>query len=230
MKRNSKITVNGNEFVRIPIKTKILSENDDILEIIREYSKEQIQDGDIISISESPLAITQGRAIPVKDIKIRILAKILWRFVANVKYGIGLRSPTSMQCAIDEVGSCRILLAAFIGAFGKLIGRKGDFYRIAGKQAALIDAATTSPVPPYENCVIKGPKNPEKEAQRIKDKLGYETAVMDINDIGGCWMIGGSDGVDKDFMEKVMKDNPQGQGDELTPICLIRKIVSHEED
>jgi len=220
-----KITINGNDYLRIPVKTKILSENDDFLEIIREYTKSQIRDGDIISISESPLAITQGRAIPVKDIKIGILASMLWRFVANVKYGIGLRSPTSMQCAIDEVGSVRILLAAFIGALGKLIGRKGDFYRIAGKQAALIDAATTSPIPPYDKCVLKGPKNPEKEAQRIKDNLGYETAVMDINDIGGCWMIGGSDGIDKDFMEKVMKDNPQGQGDELTPVCLIRKVT-----
>ncbi len=225
MKRNLKITINGNDYLRIPVKTKILSENDDFLEIIREYTKSQIRDGDIISISESPLAITQGRAIPVKDIKIGILASMLWRFVANVKYGIGLRSPTSMQCAIDEVGSVRILLAAFIGALGKLIGRKGDFYRIAGKQAALIDAATTSPIPPYDKCVLKGPKNPEKEAQRIKDNLGYETAVMDINDIGGCWMIGGSDGIDKDFMEKVMKDNPQGQGDELTPVCLIRKVT-----
>ena len=85
-------------------------------------------------------------------------------------------------------------------------------------------AATTSPVPPYENCVIKGPKNPREEAQRIKNATGLETAIMDINDIGGCWMIGGSDGIDKIFMEKVMKDNPQGQGDELTPICLIREI------
>jgi hypothetical protein len=46
---------------------------------------------------------------------------------------------------------------------------------------------------------------------------------MDINDIGGCWMIGGSKGIDKAFMEQVMKDNPQGQGDELTPICIIRE-------
>ena len=87
----------------------------------------------------------------------------------------------------------------------------------------MIDAATTSPVPPYESCVIKGPKNPQKEAQRIQNVTGYETAIMDINDIGGCWMIGGSNGIDKIFMEKVMKDNPQGQGDELTPICLIRE-------
>jgi len=173
------------------------------------------------------LAITQGRAIPVKDIKIGFLANLLWRFVSNVQYGIGLRAPTSMQCAIDEVGAGRILWAALVGGLARIIGRrgKGDFYRIAGMQAALIDAATTSPVPPYESCVIKGPKDPEKVAQRIKDELGYECCVMDINDIGGCWMIGGSDGIDKEFMEVVMKDNPQGQGAELTPICLVRKNI-----
>lgn len=223
MNQSSILTIDNKKFLRIPIKTEIFSEKDDILEIVKKYTSEEIREGDIISISESPLAITQGRAIPVEEIKVGIVAKILWRFVSNVSYGIGLRSPTSMQCAVDEVGSLRILFAAFIGAMGKLLGRKGDFYRIAGKQAALIDAATTSPVPPYENCVIKGPKNPRKEAQRIKDATGYETAIMDINDIGGCWMIGGSDGINKDFMEKVMKDNPQGQGDELTPICLIRE-------
>jgi F420-0:gamma-glutamyl ligase-like protein len=217
------IEVDGVKFLRIPIKTKIITENDDILNIIKESTKSILQKGDIISISESPLAITQGRAVPVKDIKVGLAAKILWRFVSKVKYGIGLRSPYSMQCAIDEVGLCRILFAAKIGAIGKLLGRKGDFYRIAGMQAALIDAAYTSPIPPYNECVIKGPLHPEKEAQRIKDELHHETAVMDINDIGGCWMIGGSDGLSKRFMEKVMKDNPQGQGDELTPICLIRK-------
>ncbi|KQC04279.1 MAG: hypothetical protein APR54_02115 [Candidatus Cloacimonas sp. SDB] len=224
MKQNSTIDVAGISFSRIPVKTKILSPRDDILDIINLYAKDLLKEGDIISISESPLAITQGRAVPVKDIKVGIIARILWRFVANVKYGIGLRSPTSMQCAVDEVGGLRILFAALIGALGKLVGRKGDFYRVAGKQAALIDAATTSPIPPYDKCVIKGPKDPGKVAQRIKDSLGFDTAVMDINDIGGCWMIGGSKGLSKSFMEEVMKDNPQGQGDELTPICLIRKV------
>ncbi|MHA1703359.1 MAG: coenzyme F420-0:L-glutamate ligase [Promethearchaeota archaeon] len=224
MKRNLKITVNEQEYLRIPVKTRILNSKDTMLEIIKEYSKSLIQKNDIISISESPLAITQGRAIPIKEIKVGLLAKILWHFVRKVKYGTGLRSPYSMQCAIDETGSVRILFAAFIGAIGKLIGRKGDFYRIAGMQAALVDAAFTSPVPPYDQCVIKGPLNPQKEAQKIKNALGYETAVMDINDIGGCWLIGGSDKIDKSFIEQVMKDNPQGQADELTPFCLIRKL------
>lgn len=227
MKKSSKIiNIDGIDFLRIPLKTKILTSQDDILEIIKHASKDKIKKDDIITISESPLAITQDRAIPVAELKVGWLAKFLWRFVSNVEYGIGLRAPESMQCAIDECGHFRILFAAMIGGCGRFIGRrgKGDFYRIAGRQAALIDAATTSPVPPYESCVIKGPKDPQKVAQRIKDAIGHECCVMDINDIGGCWMIGGSDGIDKEFMEKVMKDNPQGQGDELTPICLVRKV------
>lgn len=227
MKKSSKtINVNSIDYHRIPLKTKILTPQDDILEIIKNAAEGKIKENDIITISESPLAITQGRAIPVADLKIGWLAKFLWRFVSNVEYGIGLRAPASMQCAIDECGHFRILFAAIAGGIGRFFGRrgKGDFYRIAGMQAALIDAATTSPVPPYESCVIKGPKDPQKVAQKIKDEIGHECCVMDINDIGGCWMIGGSDGIDKEFMEKVMKDNPQGQGDELTPICLVRKV------
>jgi F420-0:gamma-glutamyl ligase-like protein len=220
---NPIINVDNQYYLRIPIKTRIFKPGDDIVDIVREYVLPVYQKNDTIVISESPLAITQNRAIPVSEIKIGLLANILWRFVGKVNYGIGLRAPTSMQCAIDECGSLRILFAAVIGALSKLIGRKGDFYRIAGMQAALVDAASTSPVPPYTECVIKGPLHPEKECQKIKDALGIDACVMDINDIGGSWMIGSSKGVNKSFMEKVMKDNPQGQGDELTPICIVRK-------
>lgn len=218
------IEYQGKRYQRIPVKTSILTADDSMLEIIHTYCMPHLQPGDIITISESPLAITQGRAIAVKDIKIGLLARFLWRFVANVKYGIGLRAPTSMQCAIDEVGSLRILLAAAAGALGKLVGRKGDFYRVAGMQAALIDAASTSPIPPYESCVIKGPLHPAREAQKLADATGHEIAVMDINDIGGSWMIGGSHNIDKDTLEAVMKDNPQGQGAELTPLCIVREV------
>jgi hypothetical protein len=181
--------------------------------------------GDILTISESPLAITQGRAVPVSEIKISPLARLLCHYVAKVPYGIGLGSPTSMQCAIDETGSCRILAAAFVGALGKLTGRKGDFYRVAGMQAALIDAASTSPVEPYHETVIKGPLNPQQVCEDLAAEFGFGFAVMDINDIGGSWMIGGSKGVSKHFIERVMKDNPQGQGDELTPLCIVRRLA-----
>ncbi|MFO7896946.1 MAG: hypothetical protein R6U84_08440 [Candidatus Cloacimonadales bacterium] len=220
------IEIDNQKFLRQPIKTEILNATDDIVDVVRDYAAEHLEPGDTLVISESPLAITQGRAVPVEQIKLGILARLLWRFVSKVEYGIGLRAPESMQCAIDECGRLRILLAALIGGLGRLVGRrgKGDFYRIAGKQAALIDAATTSPVPPYEKCVIKGPKNPARVAQRISDAFRVEVAIMDINDIGGCWMVGGSKQADKQLLEQVMKDNPQGQGAELTPFCIVRKI------
>jgi len=218
------ISLYGVSFLRIPIKTRILSPEDNISDIVRAYALPEMQEGDILTISESPLAITQGRAIPVTDINVSYTARLLSRYVAKVPYGIGLGAPTSMQCAIDETGKCRILFAAMVGALGKLIGRKGDFYRIAGMQAALVDAATTSPVPPYNETVIKGPLNPGKVCEELHAEFGFGFAVMDINDIGGSWMIGGSKNVDKHFIESVMKDNPQGQGDELTPLCIVRRL------
>lgn len=217
------VLIGNGYYTRIPVKTKILSSDDSILDIVKEYTAGIIREDDIIVISESPLAITQGRAVAEEDIKVGLLASVLWRFVGKVSYGIGLRSPTSMQAAIDEVGHGRIIWAAFIAFWGKLFGRKGDFYRIAGMQAALIDAAHTSPVPPFNRCVIKGPADPEGTAAKIKATYGYETAIMDINDIGGSWVIGCSKGIDKKLLEEIMRDNPQGQGDELTPICLVRK-------
>ena len=222
--RKKEIIIDNIKYLRIPLKTKVLNADDNIDDIVQNFALEQLIKNDIVTISESPLAITQGRAVPVKDLKIGLVAKFLWRFVTNTPYGIGLRSPSSMQCAVDEVGRIRIIFAAIVGAISKLFGRSGDFYRIAGKQAALIDAATTSPIPPYNETVIKGPKDPEKVAIHLKEKFGYEFAIMDINDIGGSWMIGGSDKIDKVLIEKIMKDNPQGQGAELTPLCIIRKI------
>lgn len=217
------VVINNIKYRRIPIKTRILSDQDNMIDLMNEYVKPLYQAGDIVTLSESPVAITQGRAIPVSELKIGLLAKFLWKFVAKVPYGVGLRAPESMQCAIDETGGIRIILAAAVGAVTKLFGIKGMFYRVAGMQAALIDAATTSPIPPYDKCVIKGPKNPQKVTAEILEATGIDTVIMDINDIGGSWAIGASPKIDKKLVEKIMKDNPQGQGAELTPFCIIRK-------
>jgi len=221
--KNETIIVNGNTYLRIPIKTRILQSGDDLVGLIYEYAKPHLLPGDIITISESPVAITQGRAINEKDIKVGLLAKMLWRCVGRVPYGVGLRSPTSMQCAIDECGGFRILFAAIVGGFSKyILRRKGDFYRLAGMQAALIDAAHTTTVDGYQACVIKGPLNPMQVARDIASAIGHDVAIMDINDIGGSWCIGHSSGIDPKLIQDIMRDNPQGQGDELTPMCVVR--------
>jgi|UniRef100_A0A7C6EAP5 F420-0:gamma-glutamyl ligase len=214
----------GKRFQRIWVKTHIINDQDDIINVVEKYTKDILKDNDIITIAESVVAITQGRAIPITKIKPSLLARILWRFVRKVPYGIGLRSPFSMECAIQEVGKGRILLAAFVGAVGKFLGRRGDFYRVAGKQAAMIDACHTSGVKDFYECVIMGPKDPEIVAQKIKERIHHPVAIVDANDISGCWVVGASDGVEKKLVEAVMADNPAGQDDSLTPIIIIRKI------
>jgi len=216
-------TVNEITYLRLPQKTKIITPGDDIVALTDQITRQIRQPGDIIVVAESPAAISQGRALPEKDIRIGLLARILWRGVRKVPYGIGLRSPATMQCAINQAGRLRILAASIVGFLGKLIGRRGDFYRIAGMQASVIDAAHTSPIPPYDQCVILGPKNPNSLAESILQATGCPAAIMDINDIGGSRVLGASENIDIPLLEEIMCDNPMGQADECTPICLVRK-------
>jgi len=216
--------VRGRRFLRLPVRTHIITEHDDVVTVVRRYAAGILQPGDVVTVSEKVVAITQGRAHPISSIRVGFWAGVLWRFVRKVPYGIGLRSPYSMQCAIDEIRVPRILLAAFVGGFTRLLGRRGDFYRIAGKQAAMIDAAHTAGILEYYECVIKGPKDPEKVAQAISDALGVPAAVVDVNDIGGSWVVGGSAGVDAKLVEDALRDNPAGQRDQCTPVVIIREL------
>lgn len=219
--RNLEIGLPEGEFLRLPIRTDLFTEETNLLDAVRQYAAPHARKGDILFISEKVVAVTQGRAVLVDDLKIGLTAKLLWRFVAKVPYGIGLRCPRSMQCAVNECGAPRIWLAAVAGALGKVVGRKGDFYRVAGPQAATIDAAGTSPL--QMDRVILGPKDPDGVAARVLRETGIECAIVDVNDIGGSWVLGASAGVNRSIVEAALKDNPLGQGDECTPMGLLRR-------
>jgi hypothetical protein len=216
------IEASGRRVRRIPVRTHVLVETDPMVETVKRYALPEARPGDIITIAESPVAVMQGRAIPISKIKVGFWAGVLWRFVKKVPYGIGLRSPWSMQCAIDEVGAPRIIRAAIAGAWGKLRGRSGDFYKVAGKQAAMIDAAHTSGVKEFYECVIKGPKDPDGTARILSQELGFPVAIVDANDIFGCAVVGVPRGLDVKLVQEAMRDNPAGQGNELTPIIILR--------
>lgn len=215
------VLLNGVSYRRIPVKTPLLTAETNLTAVIEEHAIPLSEPGDILFISEKAVAVTQGRAIPEDQIAIGFTAWALWRFVAKVPYGVGLRRPSSMQCAVNEVGALRIWLAALAGAAGKLAGRKGDFYRVAGPQAAAIDAAGTSPLQP--DCVIMAPKDPDPTASTLASAAGIPVAIVDVNDIGGSSVLGASGGVDRRLVEQALKDNPLGQGSECTPMGLLRK-------
>jgi hypothetical protein len=219
-----RVQVQGKTMERHPLKSRLILKGDKLPEIIRPLMLPHQQPGDWLVISETVVAIAQERVFRSHEIHVGFWANTLQRFVRRVPYGIGLGSPQTMQCAINEVGLPRILLASAAGAAGKLVGRRGDFYRIAGMQAATIDAASTSPIPEYNDSVVLGPKDPDRTATSYSNELGLPVAIVDVNDIGGSWVLGASPEIDRPLVEDTLRDNPLGQGDELTPFGLLRLI------
>ncbi|AAM25504.1 coenzyme F420-0:L-glutamate ligase [Caldanaerobacter subterraneus] len=208
---------------KISIRTHIITEKDDIVEVVYHYTKDIAEPGDLISVAESVVAISQGRAYLPEQIKPGLLAKILCKFTDRKG---SLTSPYGMQCAINEVGWFRILIAAIIGGIGKLLGRKGWFFIIAGRQVALIDDFAGT-MPPYHRHVVLGPKDPDKVCDMIKEKTGVDAVIIDANDLHKADCVGASKGVDKKYVEKLFLDNPSGNSEQQTPIVVIKNYKSH---
>ena len=177
----------------------------------------------LVAVSERMVAITQGRAYPIKDIRAGRLARLLERFVTRPGYGIGLGSAETMELAIREVGAPRILLAAAASAVTKPFGIHGVFYRVAGPQAKAIDGPTSYTIPPYNQAATLGPRDPDGAARAIAAALDAPVAIIDAND-AGCAVLGASPGVDRRFVERLFADNPLGQAREQTPICVVREV------
>ena len=130
----------------LPVKTRILTHNDNIVQAIKEYCTGQAGPDDVIAVAESVVAITQNRVFDIEAIKPGLSAKILCRFFPA--YG-SLGTRYSMQALIDEEGLFRVWLAFIVGAVGKVFGQKGIFYRMAGEQARLIDDITGTMPPSW---------------------------------------------------------------------------------
>jgi hypothetical protein len=220
------VAVEGSTFARIPIRTRIVMPGDDLDEFIREYATDAVRAGDLLFVTEKIVAITQGRSYLVADIKPRKLAYFLSKYVTRTPHGIGLGMPETMEMALRECGTVRILFAAAVAAVTKAFGRKGDFYRIAGDKARAIDGPTSGTIPPYNEAVVLGPERPDEVARHIKTLLGDvpEVAVVDINDLGGNILGSTLDKAGEKRLIAILKDNPLGQGHQSTPLGVVRAV------
>ena len=223
-KKNQNIVVDGRTFARLPIKTHVVTAEDQIADVAEKYAKEHMQDGDILFISEKCVACTQRRAIPMSEIHPRPLAKFLTKFVYKSPYGIGLGIPETMEMALRECGVPRILFAAFCSAFGKLFRQRGWFYKIAGYKAESIDGPTPNTIPPYNTCVVLGPEQPDRVAREIAERIGQRVAIVDVNDLSGKILGISQDDMDREFIARILKDNPLGQSAQQTPMGIIREV------
>jgi len=208
----------------IPIKTRILTHHDDIVNAIVEYGGKHIGPNDVVCVAESVVAITQGTALRCDQIKPGFWAFILSRlFPAKGS----ISSPYSMQMLINYSGTLRVMAAIVLGTLAKCVGVAGVFYRTAGYQARLIDDVTGT-MPPFDKHIVPGPEDPVGISEKIKSATGaYGACVADVNDLKRSHILGTSAGVDADLVAKILIDNPFGNDSQKTPICVIKDYAKN---
>ena len=165
-----------------------------------------------------------AQVIPMEDIKPRKLAVTLSRYVTKTPAGIGLGIPETMEMALRECGTLRILFAAFCSVIGKLFRRKGWFYIVAGPKARGIDGPTEGTIPPYDHYVVLTPADPMGTSRRLAQALGHPVAIVDINDLGANILGCSQKEPSMALLAKILGDNPLGQSSECTPMGIIRKV------
>ncbi|MGL5270472.1 MAG: coenzyme F420-0:L-glutamate ligase [Selenomonadaceae bacterium] len=211
------------EIVAVP--TRILTDKDDIIDIVEKYTKGKIGENDVISVAESVVAITQGRIVRPEELKISQVAQLCCRFIPDQG---SLASPHGMQSLMDVEGKWRVALALFAGFLGKLVGQNGLFYKWGGEQTALIDDVTGT-MPPFDKHIVYGPKDPQDVVKRLKDRLGsFGAVIADVNDLKRSRIVGVTDGVDGDKVAKLLLDNPFGNASQKTPIVIIKNFKQYQ--
>ncbi len=219
------IEVNGVTYIRHAIKTRFIKQGENYIDIFREYVKPIYKEGDIISSSEKIIALCQNRIVKREEIKIGFWAKLLSKFASHPKSkGIGVGESIKMQYAINKAGLFKVLFASACSFVTKIFGIRGVFYKIVGEQVSGLDGFYGAVWKEYEDIGIELPVNSNQVCNEIKEKLGISTMIVDANDLGRE-ILGKSDDIEinDNELKEIIKDNPAGQGRELTPLILIRK-------
>lgn len=219
----------GSVYARLPLRTNLVARGDDLDLVMKSHVAAHVQPGDLVVMAEKPIAASQGRSYALDEIRPTRLARILSRAVTRTPHGIGLGIPETMQLAIDEAGATRIVTAAAVSAAGKVVGKRGLFYRVAGADVEAIDGPTWNTLPPHNTHAKLGPADPDGVATHLASVLStaaggrVEFVVIDANDLTAT-VLGASPGADRALAKRLMRDNPLGQGHEQTPVCVLRRL------
>lgn len=222
--KSVEIEVNGQTYLRHAIKTRFIKQGESYIDVFKEYVLPTYQEGDIISSSEKIIALCQNRIVRREDIKIGFWAKFLSKFASHPTTGVGVGETIKMQYAINTVGLLKVLWASIASAITKLFGKKGVFYEIVGQEVSGLDGFYDHVWKEYGDIGIQLPENPTKVCNEIKNELGISCMIVDANDLGQE-ILGHSDDIQltEEELKGLIRDNPSGQGKELTPLILIRK-------
>ena len=130
--------------------------------VFDEYVKPVLRPADWLAVSEKFVTISQGRVIHQSVVRPGWLAKVLVRGVTKHADDVGYSDPRKMQVAIMQAGWLRMFVAMIAGGATRLVGRHGDFYRIAGHRISEIDGFNPATVKPFDEFAMLGPEDPPR--------------------------------------------------------------------
>ena len=117
---------------------------------------------------------------------------------------------------------------------GKVIGKRGWFYRVAGHNVNAIDGPAETNVYPANVSAKLAPKDPDLASGQIRraiveavpDDIGGRLSgvcIIDANDLGRN-VLGQESDRDDEFFAALFADNPAGQGRQQTPVTICLRI------
>ncbi|MCX7971179.1 MAG: coenzyme F420-0:L-glutamate ligase [Negativicutes bacterium] len=208
----------------VPVKTRIVTPDDDIVEIVAEYTDGLVGPDDVVAVAESVVAISQGRVIRPEEIKVGMIARLLCRLVPQKG---SMSSVYGFQTVMNCEGTLRVVAAMLVGMVTKLFGVSGVFYRLAGEQSRLIDDITGT-MPPFDKHIVLGPDRPDDVAAAIRQRMScFGAAVTDVNDLKKSLIVGSSGDFDREKLRRLFIDNPFGNDSQKTPVCIVKNCAQY---
>jgi len=220
--------VEGVSYQRYAVQTHFVERGEDFKSLIERYISPLYQPGDMVTVGEKVVSMCQDNTVQMADVHLGFWAKFLSKFATSNAHGIGMDEPYKLQLAIDMKGLPRILWACFCHVFGRLFGKRGVFYEIVGQDVAGIDGFYShSSFDVYHTMAVLNPREPDKECARIEEALSVPIIIVDANDLNVEILGVAPSLADKprEFFAELIRDNPAGQDDELTPLILIRPVA-----
>ena len=216
----------GRRYQRYAIQTHFVQRRESQAELVRRYVLPLYQEGDVLAFGAKVMAMCTDSVKTKADVHPGLFARTAARFAGINSTGVGMHEPYKLQLVVDMCGLPRVLLASFVSAVTRPFGVKGLFYKICGHGVAGIDGFYfRSSFDVYKEMALINPEHPQELCDALTAETGVPTVLMDANDIdqnqlGKAHYFPLTD----DQIQDALRDNPLGQGDELTPLILIRPV------
>jgi hypothetical protein len=232
-----KITIGALPWTRLAIPTGVIAPGDRIAETAARHVAELLATDFgaarsaagaswYVLLAAKPVAVAQGRARPVWEIRTGPYARALSRFAGGAT---GLDTPWAAQVASEVGGAFRLAAAAGCA----VAGRTRWYERLAGPQALGVRGPRPDAVPPARVAVVAAPEGADDVAAETAGALRAALPGEVADRLSGVAVVG-VDGARArilgwagrplqapgDLLAALCAGNPFGQAEEGTPVVV----------